>query len=194
MLQTLGRICFGDRRQRFQRTGGIRYPNAQTGGGGGVLQAQLAQIGGELGTTLVALGGILGHSAGDHGIKRARKFEVKCGGGHGITIDHLVADGRGTVAMKRRVAGNHGVENHAEGKKIGAAIRAFTHQLFGGHVGGRSQDAAGNGEVSHIQFGNAKIGNLGMTVFGEQNVRGLNVAVNDTLGMSIVEGFGKFFG
>ena len=59
-------------------------------------------------------------------------------------------------------------------------------------VGSLAMLAGGAGERGH--FGEAEIENFGVAALGDENVGGLDVAVNDALGVSGVERVGDFDG
>ena len=48
--------------------------------------------------------------------------------------------------------------------------------------------------MAQIQLGDAEVGNLGVSVFGDQDVRRLDVTVDYALRVRIVERLGQFFG
>ena len=69
-------------------------------------------------------------------------------------------------------------------------------KLLRRHEGGGSQKLAGRGDLSSGQLGDAKIGNLGPLgsvglVPGEQNIGGLDVAMNHALAVRVSQGFGN---
>ena len=92
------------------------------------------------------------------------------------------------------MAGHHGVENDAQRKNIRTAIHAFAAELFGSHICGRAHHLTRKGQLAQIQLGDAEVGNLGVSVFGDQDVRRLDVTVDYALRVRIVERLGQFFG
>src|SRR5262249_8360711 len=93
-------------------------------------------------------------------------------------------------------AGRHLVEHGAQREKVAAAVGLFGACLLWRHVGDGSdrstrarEHATGvdngftaKGVVAVVeQFGETKIENFQCAAFGDKNVRGLDVAVNDAL-------------
>ena len=108
-----------------------------------------------------------------------------------------------TVATKRKNAGHHFVEHNAKGKEVGAGIHLLTAHLFGRHVGAGAHRSAGLRErfwltgcrhcrrtrspVDGRQLRQAKIQNLDVAALGHEDVRRLDVAVNDSLAVCSTE-------
>src|ERR1019366_7755105 len=78
-------------------------------------------------------------------------------------------------------------------EKIRAPIQSFAAQLFRRHVGRSSKHLSRQGEVREVQLGDAEVGDLGVAVIVNQNIAGLNVAMNYALGMGVVERLGDLF-
>src|SRR5437588_9646834 len=94
--------------------------------------------------------------------------------------------------MERAAAGKHLVQNRAERKDVGTMIDSLPAYLFGRHVTHRAHhdtrasiDASrryiclGFGAFNLRQLGNSKVENLYAPVFGDEDVVGLQVTVND---------------
>jgi len=157
-----------------------------------VLQTQLPQVPGEVCSSLVAFGRVFRHGARDHRVQGAGNIQVESAGRHRFAVHHLKAHRGRTVSMEWRVPRHHDVKNDAERKEIGAPIHGFANQLFGRHVRWGTQQPAGNREVRQVQFGDAEISNLCPAVLRDQDVRRLDVAVDYSLSMGIVERLGDF--
>ena len=95
--------------------------------------------------------------------------------------------------MKGAPARKHLVENRAKGKDVRTMIDRATLHLFGRHVADRSQyhawisvDAASwyfslrLAAVRLCEFRNAEVENLYATIFGDEDVVGLEIAMNDS--------------
>ena len=102
--------------------------------------------------------------------------------------------------MKGAPARKHLVENRAKGKDVRTMIDRATLHLFGRHVADRSQyhawisvDAASwyfslrLAAVRLCEFRNAEVENLYATIFGDEDVVGLEIAMNDSFLVSRVE-------
>src|SRR5579859_2443412 len=98
------------------------------------------------------------------------------------------------------LAGDHLIEHGTERKKIGAGVELFAASLFRRHVGDGADGEAGAGEVSGVEivscslgvvagneFGEAEIENLCLTAIRDENVGGLDVAMNDAFLVGGVE-------
>src|SRR6266566_2419684 len=99
-------------------------------------------------------------------------------------------------------AGGHLVQHGAKRKKIRPGIDLFCARLFRRHVRDRAERRARNGDLIAggsrtihrclaSEFRQAEIQNLGLTFFRDENVRRLDVAVNDSSHMFSLERAGK---
>ena len=130
-------------------------------------------------------------------------------GGGGLAIENGFGDDRGGFSAEGEDAGGHFVEHDAEGEKIGAAVEFLAAQLLGRHVGHGADCGAGAGEieaggVGHglriaaggpggaCDFGETEVENFGVAAVGDENVGGLDVAVDDSLAVGGFEGVGDF--
>src|SRR6266849_5805338 len=73
-------------------------------------------------------------------------LRIKTCGRQRSTAEDAVEDGGGSVALERKHASGHFVEDDAKRKKIAADIERFAESLFGRHVSDRADGAAGTGE------------------------------------------------
>ena len=98
--------------------------------------------------------------------------------------------------MESTLAGNHFVENRAERKQVGALVGNFPANLLGRHVAGRAHHEAsirdyldGGGISGRVglfglsQLGQAEVENLRASVFRDEDVFRLQVAMNDAFVM-----------
>ena len=128
-------------------------------------------------------------------------------------IENGIEDQAGGVAAEGERSGGHFVENCAEGEQIGAGVEFFAANLFGRHVRHGAERRTGTGEMFGIDpeggessgggfgldarvrnLGEAEVEDFGVAAFGDEEVGGLDVAVNDAFGMGGIEGVGNFDG
>ena len=98
-----------------------------------------------------------------------------------VLVDVLVGDLDRRLALVRLRAGEQLVEHDAGGVHVGAGVGAAVDDQLGGEVGdGADQDAAGRGVlgVGADRLGQAEVGDLDPAVVGDQDVLGLDVAVD----------------
>jgi hypothetical protein len=106
-----------------------------------------------------------------------------------------------TFAFKRQESGGHFVEHNTKGKKIAASIQRFPQNLFRRHVGNSAHRRAGACQLFGVlsedcqrftlstsdprrgYFREPEIQDFGVAPLGDENVRWLDVPVNDALGM-----------
>ena len=106
-------------------------------------------------------------------------------------------------------AGEHLEEDDTEGPDVGPLVDGLAARLLGGHVGGGAEDDAGQGaragqggglgevdrrpacaQVAAPGLGEAEVEHLDLPVGRELHVRGLQVAVDDALGVGLLERLG----
>ena len=101
----------------------------------------------------------------------------------------------GRRSAEGRSAREEFIENGAEGVLVdrGAGVMDLAAGLLGRHVVGRTDDGAGASQVRVIPEASsqAKVGDLGTTVGRQEDIRRLEVAVDDTLQVSGVDGAGE---
>ena len=133
--------------------------------------------------------------------------------GIGLAIENGVENVGGAFAAEGQLARGHFVEDDAERKKIGAGVEFFGAGLLGRHVGDGAERAAGAGEVIGVgaaiggervadggfgagagDFGEAEVENFCVAARGDENVGGLDVAVDDAFGVGGVESVGDVDG
>ena len=99
-------------------------------------------------------------------------------------------DRREGTALERRLAHQHLEEDAAEAVDVGAAIDVLTAiDLFRAHVARRADDVPGGGVARAHRARNAEVGDDGVARI-EQDVRGLDVAVDDIAAVGVAQGVG----
>ncbi len=84
------------------------------------------------------------------------------------------------VASERKFSRKHFKEDNAERPDVGAVIDGQALRLFRGHVSGRSQARAFNGDpLATIAQRQAKIQNVGVPLGRDDDVAALDVTMND---------------
>ena len=111
-------------------------------------------------------------------------------------MHHLVGNGGDAFAGKRLLAGGHPVEHHPKGEKVRAAVHRCAGNLLRRHEGGRAQDLPGHRGLSRGELGHAEVGDFRALdavdlLGGEQDIGGLDVAVNDAALVRVAQGLGN---
>ena len=144
---------------------------------------------------------------------KAHGIQLRCG--TGSVVENGGENDAEAFAAKRKRAGGHLVEHRAKREEVGARIESFGADLLGRHVGDGAKSRAGTGEVvwlkqdagqsiagfeAHLgtirgrDFGQAEIENLGVAAFGDEDVGGFDVAMDDAFCVGGVECVGDFRG
>ena len=111
-----------------------------------------------------------------------------------LPFEHLEDRIQLVLFAKRRPAGEEFVKHGAKAIDIGARrnLGRIAAGLLGGHVARRAEDRAGLRFRAVIlkDLGQPEIGHQGLVVLIEQDVRRLEVAMDDAVGMQVVHGSG----
>ena len=102
--------------------------------------------------------------------------------------DVFERDRDGRLARVRQLAGDHLIDHDAKRIEIGGFIDLEALRLFGRNIVDAAHDHAGLRDAAGIFgdcAGNTKVRELHHIVFGDQDVGGLDVAVEDTLPMRV---------
>ena len=98
------------------------------------------------------------------------------------------------AAGEREPAGQSPVEDDAQGPDVGASVEAvgFSPDLLGRHVGEGPRDLAPPQPLELLVDGQAEVADVRLAPQVEQDVRGFQVAVDNTgqAGVGVVHGFG----
>ena len=93
--------------------------------------------------------------------------------------------------LKRQLAGEHAIEDHAQAVDVAPAIRVVrqTLGLLGRHVGRGAQDLTVDRQRAAVGgvTCQAEVGELGLAPFVNEDVRRLDVAVDDPQGVGVFE-------
>jgi hypothetical protein len=160
--------------------------------------------------------GILFESFADDFVELGREIGIEAQWRHGRAIEDGFEDYGGRVAAEWDHASGHLVENRAEREKIAAGVHFLAAGLLGRHVGDGAESGAGTGELfgsdaggghrgggsggiaewaarcGGREFCEAEIENFGVAALGDKDIRGLDVAMDDAVGMGGVERVGDF--
>ena len=104
-------------------------------------------------------------------------------------LDHSFHHGR---RAKRRASGEELIKNRAQAVHVGSGPDrvAVAGRLLGRHVTGRAQNRPGGRQRALFRNppGQTEIGDLGLAVAVDQDVRGLQIAVKEALAVSVMHG------
>ena len=103
-------------------------------------------------------------------------------------MDDLVNDLGWRLAVDRSLAGEHLVDDDADGVLIGSTANVAASCLLGSHVTRSTQNSSRLGQRRASQPGHAEVGDLRCPFRSQKNVGGLHVAMNDAVLVCIGEG------
>ena len=121
-------------------------------------------------------------------------------------MQQRIEDHRRSVSAERHASRGHLIKYGAEREQVGAGVEFFAPGLLGRHVGHRAYRgsragqvfldgcAFGGGRVRAGQLGQSEVEDFGLPAFGDENVRRLDVAVHDFLGVRGIKRIGDFDG
>jgi len=138
----------------------------------------------------VAIVGIFCQTAHDDTVEFSRQRGVVARRRRRLHGDNLGTDGRDRGTIERTVSCDQLIENNADGKDVGAMVLRFSLDLFGRKIGGSSDQAGGAGNLGG-ETRDAKVTEFDLTLVGDEDVGGFDVAVDDAGFVSAAQGIGK---
>ncbi len=139
----------------------------------------LAQVHRELVGRLVALGEVLGErllqDRHERVVVGALRDQVEVG----VFVGDLVEDRHQVVRVERPAAGRELEQHAADAEEVAAAVDLLPLHLLGRHVVGRPHHVAGAGHRRGGHVRHAEVHDLHRAVFLDEDVGGLDVAVDD---------------
>ena len=160
-----------------------------------------AGVEGEGGGAGVAVVGVFGHGAGDDRIQACRDARAKSARRRWRGVEVGVDDGGHTLHRKGSPAGQGLKEDAAQRVDVDAPVAGVAVEPFGCDVVERADHGAGGGErpgsAAVDRAGDAEVGHIdevaaGATGFGagDEDVGGFDIAVNQSGGVSGIQGGG----
>ncbi len=155
---------------------------------------QALQIGPQIRCALVAKVAVFFERGADDPLELSGHGRIQRVCGYRRAIEDRVEDDCGGVSRKRLPPGGHLVEHGAAREHIGARVESLAPRLLGRHVGDRSDRGArvrqpgfsdrrrgGRVERSRVVglLRETEVEKLRLSSFGDEDVRGLQVAVDD---------------
>ena len=138
--------------------------------------------------------GLLGEQARHHFAGRDRKIRPDLARIARLRVQDLVDERRDRFARKRASAGQQLVENDAQGEQVRASVDLLAADLLGRHVRGAADHLARPRHVGRGRGGelaDAEVGDLHAAVLGDQDVPGLDVAVDDVALVRVGQSLGR---
>jgi hypothetical protein len=188
------------------------------GAGGVGVALEALKVRAQIGSMLVAQRRIFFERFVDDALELRREPGIETKGSDRRVIEDAIENLGGAVASECRAPSGHFIEDHAKAEKIAARVEIAAAGLFRGHIGDGAESGAGAGEISGIErvvvvftvfgggefggrggfcgdsFGETEIENFCLAARGDEKVGGLDVAMDDALGVSGVEGVGNLNG
>ena len=146
------------------------------------------QVNHEVAHGLITLGRVLLDRFLDDGAQRLRDGSRQR---RRLRVDHFLQELEIGRAAERSVACEQLVEHDAEREDVAARVELATRGLLGRHVGDRAEHDAGTRRlrISRLargllgRFGETEVGELRVTALTHEDVRGLDVAMQDVGGV-----------
>ena len=103
---------------------------------------------------------------------------ARCDAGMGSNVADLVHD-RLRRAGKGLLAGQELIQHHADAEEVRTLVGRLAHALLGRHIGRRAEHRAHHRQLGGVDTGDAEIGDLQHALHGQDQIGGLDVAVDD---------------
>ena len=141
----------------------------------------------------------------ENALQLRRQIGIQLQRRHRLPIQDALENNRRGVAVEGLLAGGHLIERRSKRKQVGAAVEFLAPGLLRRHIGDGAQGAARTGEVARglvavgrdtwvaavVELRQPKIQQLRLAVFGDEDIRRLDVAMDDALGMRRIERVGN---
>ncbi|MCO5165043.1 MAG: hypothetical protein M9894_01580 [Planctomycetes bacterium] len=173
----------GRARRARRRGGGGRGGGGRAGGPEGRLTVEDPADVERRRARRVAQLAVAGAQAGDHGGGGLRDVGRERAGVGDVLVDVARDDREEVVAVEGEGAGDAAEERDPQRVEVGPRVELLErHGLLGGHVVGRAQERADGDRAGLVQaLGEAEVDQLGRPVVADQDVRGLQVAVDEVV-------------
>ena len=163
--------------------------------GGPALQEQ-QQVAADVGRRPVTADGVLLEAPHHYGLQLRSQVRIGPGGRGGFGGYMLVGHRDGGLPRERRSSGQHLVQHHPQAVDVGALVGGVAAGLFGAEVGGGPDHGTVLGQflrvVPHPRH--PEVGHLDRAVRRQQDVSGLDVAVDHPASMGHLQSGGHFGG
>ncbi len=165
---------------------------------------EASQVGQQGDGALVARLAVLLERFVDDAPQTRRKGGMKAHAGLGGLVQDLVEECGRRFTLERTDAGRHFVEHHAQREQVAPCIHILPERLLGRHVGNRPErgSGAGQAEISVVgrprlrpghrqrprigleRFGQPEVQDLGVATLGDEDVRRLDIPMDDLVSVS----------
>ena len=164
-------------------------------GGGPALQEQ-QQVAADVGRRPVTAGGVLLEAAHHYALELGRQVRVDAGGRGRLGGYMLVGHRDGGLTGERGAAGQHLVQHHPQAVQVGALVGLVAAGLLGAEVGGGADHGTVFGQLLRVvpDPRHPEVGYLDRAVRRQQDVAGLDVAMDHPASMGHLQGGGHFGG
>src|SRR5882757_4232950 len=121
---------------------------------------------------------LLREAAHNDVVEARRQRRIAAGRLDWIGRQNLRTDGSNGAAVERRHTGQHLVQNDAQGEQVGAGTMRLAHDLLRSQIGGSAHNPPRPGNLGG-EARDTEVAELYLAFFGDHDVGGLDVAVDD---------------